>query len=121
MDTITLKNMAFFGRHGCLAAEAELGQRFFVDVTVWADLSAAGRTDALSDSIDYTGVYDIAKAVTEGERYNLLERVGAGIADGLMSAYAAAVGVAVTVRKPSVPIAGILDYAEVTVTRGQCR
>ena len=33
--------------------------------------------------------------------------------------YQGIVGLSVTVRKPSVPIAGILDYVEVVTTRGQ--
>ena len=54
-----------------------------------------------------------------GEKYNLLERLGALIADSLYQYYQGIVGLSVTVRKPSVPISGILDYVEVITTRGQ--
>ena len=43
-----------------------------------------------------------------GEKYNLLERLGALIADSLYQHYQGIVGLSVTVRKPSVPISGIL-------------
>ena len=43
MDRLLLEGMAFFGRHGALAAERELGARFTVDVELGVDLRAAGR------------------------------------------------------------------------------
>ena len=90
MDKIVLKNMAFYGYHGNLTSEQAQGQRFFVDVEITTDLTKAGQSDQLEDSINYVEVYDIVESV-----------------------------MTVTVRKPSVPIAGILDYVEVVTTRGQ--
>ena len=110
MDRIVLKNMAFYGYHGNLASEQEQGQRFFVDVEIITDLTKAGQSDQLEDSINYVEVY---------ETHNLLERLGALIADSLHQYYQGIVGLSVTVRKPSVPISGILDYVEVITTRGQ--
>ena len=97
MDKIVLKNMAFYGYHGNLESEQAQGQRFFVDVEV----------------------YELVESVMTGEKHNLLERLGALIADSLYQHYQGIVGLSVTVRKPSVPIAGILDYVEVVTTRGQ--
>lgn len=37
--------------------ENVLGQKFLVDATLWADLAAAGRTDDLQDTIDYSKAY----------------------------------------------------------------
>ena len=64
-------------------------------------------------------VYEIVEAIMTGEKYNLLERLGALIADSLYQHYQGIVGLSVTVRKPPVPISGILDYVEVITTRGQ--
>ena len=116
MDKIVLKNMAFYGYHGNLESEQAQGQRFFVDVEITTDLTKAGQSDLLEDSINYVEVYEIVESVMTGEKRNLLERLGALIADSL---YQGIVGLSVTVRKPSVPIAGILDYVEVVTTRGQ--
>ncbi|MBD4423764.1 dihydroneopterin aldolase, partial [Xanthomonas citri pv. citri] len=44
-DTIFLKGMRFYGYHGALSAENEIGQIFKVDVTLKVDLAEAGRTD----------------------------------------------------------------------------
>ena len=58
MDKIVLKNMGFFAHHGNLESETSQGQRFFVDVTIVTDLTAAGQSDDLADSINYAEVYE---------------------------------------------------------------
>ena len=45
--------------------------------------------------------------------------MGALIADTLYQHFQGIIGLSVAVRKPSVPIAGVLDYVEVVTTRGQ--
>lgn len=119
MDRIVLKGMAFYGFHGNLEEEKHLGQRFYVDVTICRDLTKAGQTDDLNDSLNYVAVYDVVKEIVEGEPCNLIERLGTKVADTLWQGYKDIVGLAVTVRKPEVPIRGLLDYVEVTITRGQ--
>lgn len=118
MDRIVLKNMAFYGYHGNLSTENELGQRFFADITLVTDVSNAGQSDILEDSINYVEIYDVAKQIIEGKPYHLLEKVATVIADTIWSKYEQLDGLSVTIRKPSVPISGILDYVEVTVNRG---
>lgn len=119
MDYIVLKNMAFYANHGHLPEETALGQRFFLDVKVAADLSKAGQSDALEDSINYVAIYEVVSQIVQEVPCHLLERVTSKIADVLWSDLSNRVeGVQVTMRKPSVPIAGILDYAEVTIGRG---
>ena len=119
MDRINLQNMAFYGYHGNLPSENELGQRFFVDISMALDVSKAGQSDQLEDSINYAGIYERTKAIVEGKPHRLIERVGTLIADDLWNTYDGIVGLSVTVRKPEAPIPGVLDYVEVVVTRGQ--
>src|SRR5439155_16877726 len=47
-DRILLDGMVFYGYHGTLPAERELGQRFVVDVALHCDLRAAGLADDLT-------------------------------------------------------------------------
>lgn len=119
MDRIVLTNMAFYGYHGNLPSEREQGQRFYVDVEVKTDLTKAGQTDNIEDSINYVHIYETVQRIVEGEPCNLLERIGALIADELWEAYKGIVGLSVTVRKPSAPIPGIMDHVEIITTRGQ--
>lgn len=119
MDKIILKNMAFYGYHGNLDSEKLQGQRFYVDVEIKTDLTKPGQTDMLEDSINYVEVYDMVASIMTGESCNLLEHIGALIADTLYQHFQGIIGLSVAVRKPSVPIAGVLDYVEVVTTRGQ--
>ena len=56
MDRINLRNMAFYGYHGNLPSENELGQRFFVDISIGVDLTKPGQSDSIEDSINYADV-----------------------------------------------------------------
>jgi dihydroneopterin aldolase len=80
-----MEGMAFFGRHGVFPAERELGARFTVDVELEADLRAAGRSDRLEDTIDYSRAYDLVREVVEGEPCHLLEAVAERISQRLLS------------------------------------
>ena len=94
--------MAFQGRHGVRDAERERSQEFKVDVDVECDLSAPGRTDHLEDTVDYTKVRAICKAVIEGEPVKLLEVLAGRIADEVLKLrHVMAVSVRVAKRPPS--------------------
>jgi dihydroneopterin aldolase len=84
MDRLLLEGMTFFGRHGVLPAERELGARFSVDVELQADLAEAGETDRLEDTVDYSKAYDVVREVVEGQPCRLLESVAEKIAGRLL-------------------------------------
>jgi dihydroneopterin aldolase len=81
VDRIVLQGMAFSGRHGVGAAEREHAQRFKVDIELEVDLSEAGRTDRLEDTIDYRQARAIAKEAVEGESVKLIETLATRIAE----------------------------------------
>ena len=117
MDLITLKEMAFYGYHGCMPEENKLGQRFIVDMHIEADLRKAGRTDDLSKTINYAEIYQDVKAVVEGEPVKLLERLAEKIWERISTKYPMAKGVIITIHKPDVPIQGLLQETSVTIHR----
>ena len=43
---------------------------------ITTDLTKAGQSDLLEDSINYVEVYEIVESVMTGEKRNLLERLG---------------------------------------------
>jgi dihydroneopterin aldolase len=117
-NTILLENMVFYGFHGVYEYEREQGQRFYVDVEIDADLTLAGRTDKITDTIDYTLVYTQIKEVMENQRFHLLEAVGDHIAEQILNT-TIATAVKIRIRKPSVPIPGPLDYVQVEIGRSK--
>ena len=85
MDRLLLKGMTFFGRHGALAAERDLGARFTVDVELGLDLRPAGQSDSPVDTVDYSMVYETVRGVVEGEPHILLESVAEEVAARLLA------------------------------------
>ena len=87
-DLILLEGMRFFAFHGNNPEERVLGQPFLVDLEVEADLSVAGRSDSLDDTINYAGLYRAVKGVMEGPARNLLEALAQDIADAVLGGFA---------------------------------
>lgn len=116
MDKILLSGLQFFGRHGCLSAEEELGQMFVVDIELDADLQLAARTDDLNDTLDYVSVYGEAKRVIEGPRAALLEHLAAQIGDFALRD-ARVFAARVRVKKPHVAVGGVVDFLGVEIER----
>ena len=109
--------MTFYGFHGVNPAEKELGQRFVVDLDIFTDLTTAGRTDDLGDTVDYTEVYRAIEEIVEGPSRNLLENVAAAIAQRVLTNHDVE-AVRVRLRKPEVPMKGsILTHAAVEIFR----
>ena len=109
--------MVFFARHGALAEERTLGQKFLVDLELATDLSIAGNSDRLEDTVCYDAVYHCIKQVMEEQTFQLIERLAEVIAQTLLAQYPILNAVQLTVKKPSVPINGCLDWAGVTIHR----
>ena len=114
---IHLKNMAFYGYHGALAAETTLGQRFLVDLTLTLDIAEAARTDNLDETVDYLQVYSLCRKIVEQERVKLLETLANDILDQVLAACPRVHEAAIVVRKPSVALGGPLDYVAIETSK----
>jgi len=117
IDCIKLANMGFYAFHGTTKAEKEIGQRFFMDVELFLDLSTAGKSDNIHHTVNYEKVYNIITAVTKKRKYNLLEALAEDIVDEIAAHFPNLDRIRVKVRKPQVPLCGILDYVEVCIDR----
>ena len=116
MDRILLQGLTFFGRHGCHAAENELGQKFIVDITLECDLRAAGTSDALDDTLNYIAIYEAAKSIVEGEPAKLLEHIAERIATASLE-HQIVQSVTVRIRKPHIALPVALEFLGVEITR----
>ncbi|MGE9294995.1 MAG: dihydroneopterin aldolase [Puniceicoccales bacterium] len=117
MDKIHFANMAFYGYHGALAEESELGQKFFVDLSLGLDLRASGQSDDLADTVDYGRVFETVRAVIETERYHLLEALAERLAGKLFADFPAIQSVRILLKKPEAPIRGIFDHVAIEIER----
>ncbi len=118
MDTIRLTGVQGMGTHGVLDYEHERAQPFIVDAVLYLDLSRAGSSDDLNDTVDYGRVAKRIVAVIEGEHVDLIERLAAiVIARRRDSRPSGRVPTHVTVHKPNAPITVPFDDVSVTVER----
>lgn len=119
MDYIHLNEMEFYGYHGVLPEETKLGQRFRLTVSLATDLSTAGKTDDLKETVNYATVHTICQEIVEGTPMRLIEAVAEKVAESLMEQFTGKVfGVRVLVVKPNPPIAGHYNSVAVDITRG---
>jgi len=117
-DRIVLSGMRFEGRHGATEEERELPQLIELDVELWLDVAAAGRTDDLAATVDYGPVIELCRDVVERRSFRLLEAIAEATAAAVLHGTLAQ-SVVVRVRKLAVPVDADLDFAGVEIQRGR--
>lgn len=115
-DRILLQGMRFDGRHGVGDEERALPQLIEVDLEVETDLSAAGKSDDLTETIDYGPLIRLCRRVIEERSFHLLEAIADTIASAILVSTTAR-AVTVRVRKLAVPVDADLDFAQVEIRR----
>ncbi|MEW5421185.1 dihydroneopterin aldolase [Amorphus sp. 3PC139-8] len=118
-DRLFIRGLAVFARHGVHPAEAELGQRFNIDLTLELDTSEAGAHDDYSRTVCYGDVYTAVRAIAETERFKLIEALAEAIAARLLADFPRLTAVEIEIRKPSAPIAGIFDTVGLSIRRAR--
>lgn len=117
-DRIELRGLKVRGQHGIFDHERANGQDFVVDITVWIDLAGAAASDELADTYDYGALAQLAADVVAGPARNLIETVGAQIADEVMDDERVH-AVEVVVHKPQAPIPQRFADVAVVVRRSR--
>ena len=117
-DVIHLRGLDFYAYHGAMPEEQVLGQRFVVDMDLYCDLSKAGVSDNVEDTIHYGEVYQVIKACVTEEKYQLIERLAEVIARRVLAQFAC-LSVRVEVHKPQAPVPGIFGDISVEIWRGR--
>lgn len=115
-DLIEIRGLRALGIIGVNPEERNRPQPFELDLDLEADLSFAGTSDALADTVDYGLAVAVAERVVREESHLLLERVAHRIAEELLALERVA-GVTVTIRKVRPPLPQDVATAAVTITR----
>ncbi|WP_310619428.1 dihydroneopterin aldolase [Flexibacterium corallicola] len=119
MDAIHLENLSFFAYHGLYEEEAQLGQRFIVDLTCWVDLEKASQTDAYEDTICYGALSKTVEKIVTTQRFNLIERLGGAICEGILQQDSRIQSVKVRVHKPGAPVPVACGAFSVEINRSR--
>ena len=117
-DQIDLEGIEVYARHGVLASEQEKAQVFRIDVSVFTDLDAAGASDDLDDTLDYSELALEVREVVGSESHRLIERVAARVAEVVM-AHDRVDACRVTIHKPGAPIEVAFGDVSVTIERAR--
>jgi dihydroneopterin aldolase len=108
--------MEFYAHHGHFREEQIIGGRFSVDLVIDTDLTAVAESDELSDTVDYSRIYEIVR--TEMVRPSkLLEHLAKRIIDAVYLVSADIKKVTVTVSKLNPTIGGKMDKFSVILSR----
>jgi dihydroneopterin aldolase len=84
-DTIELRGIRAFGHHGADPGEKLVAQPFDIDVTLEIDLSAARKSDALSDTLDYSTLHTTIVGLVRERSYDLIERLGEDVLAAILA------------------------------------
>lgn len=115
-DRIELTGIEVYAKHGVLDHEQETAQVFRVDVAAYIDLSAPGRSDDLSDSLDYSTLAMEIREVVGSESHKLIETVAASVAEAVLR-HDQVTKVVVTIHKPNAPLDLAFEDVSVTIER----
>ncbi|HTW83076.1 MAG TPA: dihydroneopterin aldolase [Candidatus Sulfotelmatobacter sp.] len=84
LDTIELRGIRAWGRHGANPGEQDVAQPIDVELAFELDLRAARASDALGDTVSYADVQALVVGIVARERFALLERLGEAILTALL-------------------------------------
>ncbi len=111
---IELNGLRFRAYHGVLESERRCGGDFVVDFSCSYPFAAALRSDNLSDTLDYSAVYQvIAREMAIPSQ--LLEHVAGRMAKALRAAFPAMGPARIRVAKLNPPLGGEADSSAVTL------
>jgi dihydroneopterin aldolase len=114
-DSIALRGIRVFGRHGANPGERDVPQPFDVDVHLEIDLAAARRSDALADTLDYAALHRTIVRIVTTTSYALLERLGDDLLASILTD-ARVARASVSIAKPAL-LAGATPVVTVHGTR----
>ena len=112
MGKIYLNGARFYGHHGCLEEERVVGGYYIVDVVVEFNLSEAGQSKKLKDTVDYTSIYNCVKREVERPT-KLLETVLERTVSSIKKINPRIISVDVKIEKTNPPIGGAVGSVAV--------
>jgi 7,8-dihydroneopterin aldolase/epimerase/oxygenase len=117
MDCIHVTGIRCYGYTGYLPEEQVLGQWFEVDVKLWLDISLAGKSDAIADTLDYRSVITLVKDIVKNSKFALIEKLISTIANSILAECVSTSQVQVILSKLSAPIPDFGGKISLEITR----
>lgn len=116
-DSIELRGLSVTAVVGVLPEERDRAQPLNLDLELEVDLTAAGISDSLADTVDYGAVCDRVVEVVSQEEPLLLERLAALVAEAVLEMDERIASTSVAIQKLRPPVPHALDSSGVRITR----
>lgn len=116
-DFIKITNLKVFAHHGVFPEETRDGQDFYVNAKLFLDCRKAGKTDNLSDSLNYGEVSHFITDFLQNHTYKLIESVAEQLAEAMLLSMPVLKGVKIELCKPNAPIGLPFENVSVTIER----
>jgi dihydroneopterin aldolase len=110
MQQLLLSGISCYAYHGCLPQETQIGGRYMVDITFFADLSQAMQSDSLEHTIDYVEVNELVKTQM-AVASKLIEHVAHRMLTALKERFPQCQKIKVAITKFNPPVHGFMDKA----------
>jgi 7,8-dihydroneopterin aldolase/epimerase/oxygenase len=115
-DKIVIKGLHCSVRLGVKKEEQEVRRNCELDVTLYYDLSSAGKSDNLDLTINYSKIIDLILDLSQQVQYKLLESFAYRLFDEIFHR-TPATKIHLRVKKMNPPIEGRFQYVGVEMTR----
>jgi len=114
-DRILLEGMQVPAALGVSKAERDMRRPVSIDLELYLPLARSGKSDRLSDTVDYGEIYRVVESVAGGRDHRLVEALAERVVEALFAEFPFE---ACTVRvRKNAPVAGSVQYAGVCITR----
>jgi 7,8-dihydroneopterin aldolase/epimerase/oxygenase len=110
MSKISIVDLEVFYRVGVPDTERAQSQRLLLTVEMESNFSAAAKTDAIGDTIDYFAVTQRLLKLGDGKSWKLIEKLAADVADMVLAEFKPQ-NVSVEVKKFIIPQAQYVSFA----------
>lgn len=117
-DRIVIKGLHCSVRVGVNKEEQEVRRNCEIDLRIYYDLSAAGTSDDLNQTVNYSKVFHIIRDLSGKVSYKLMEAFAYRIFEEIFR-NTAANRVSLRVKKMNPPIEGRFQYVGVEMTRNR--
>jgi dihydroneopterin aldolase/2-amino-4-hydroxy-6-hydroxymethyldihydropteridine diphosphokinase len=117
-DHIKITGLKVFAHHGVLEEEKKNGQDFFLNIRLYYDMKAAGKTDDLSHAVNYADVCAFVTEVFSKELFDLIEAAAEHVCTEVLLHYPSVKSIELELCKPHAPIGLPFENVSVNMSRG---
>lgn len=117
MDKIIISRLNVFCNHGVFEEENINGQNFYVSAEIGIDALKPGKSDELSDSVNYAEICTIITDWMKSNTCNLIETVAHNLAIMILEYSEFVKSVKIRIDKPEAPIGLPFDTVAVEIER----